>query len=260
MSKPKLLLDEKHPTWYSLCSTVADRSSTIPQNQQIPSAVLSKFRSAADDLLEKERQSYMKFRESSGDVDSSWVERTTKSGTLSDRIASMTLLIGESPVHRLEMLGELIDLAGKDKRISVMAGDALRDIFTQTLLPPDRQLVTMARRPLEKYTKNVQESLSPKVLMLWRYEEKLRGKHREFLGVVESWLSSPLDAQKKYGLHTAISLLSSSPEAESNILSLVVNKLGDPAKKAAAAAGHQLRRLLDEHPNMTDVVAKEESV
>ena len=55
----------------------------------------------------------------------------------------------------------------------------------QVLLPEDRKLVALSKRPLEKYTKDVKESLSPKVLMLWKYEELLKGCYNRFLTLIE---------------------------------------------------------------------------
>ena len=41
------------------------------------------------------------------------------------------------------------------------------------------------------------------------------------------------------------------------ILMLIVNKLGDPARKTSAAAGHELRRVLKHHPSMQVVISRE---
>jgi len=58
-------------------------------------------------------------------------------------------------------------------------------------------------------------------------------------------------------LQSAGNLLSSAPEGEAALLSMMVNKLGDPSKKTSSAAGHQLRSVLRKHPNMQVVVARE---
>jgi hypothetical protein len=47
------------------------------------------------------------------------------------------------------------------------------------------------------------------------------------------------------------------PEGEEELLTLIVNKIGDPGRKIASAAGHQLRGVLEEHPVMVNVVARE---
>jgi hypothetical protein len=40
---------------------------------------------------------------------------------------------------------------------------------------------------------------------------------------------------------------------------LIVNKIGDPGRKIASAAGHQLRLILEDHPVMVNVIAREVS-
>ena len=70
-------------------------------------------------------------------------------------------------------------------------------------------------------------------------------------------LREGLEITKVAALRTAGSLLRSVPEGEAQILTLMVNKLGDPIKKPSAAAGHELRQVLQEHPNMQNVIARE---
>jgi len=52
-------------------------------------------------------------------------------------------------------------------------------------------------------------------------------------------------------------LLKAKPEGEQNLLTLLVNKLGDQEKKIASKASHLLSLLLQEHPAMKLIVIKE---
>ena len=70
-------------------------------------------------------------------------------------------------------------------------------------------------------------------------------------------LQEGVEMQKISILQSAGNFLSSVPEGESFVLSMIVNKLGDPMKKTASAAGHQLRLVLQKHPNMRLIVARE---
>jgi hypothetical protein len=70
-------------------------------------------------------------------------------------------------------------------------------------------------------------------------------------------LKDGMEMSKISALRTASTLLRSTPEGEMQLLGMVVNKLGDPSKKIAAAAGHELRRVLDQHANMQAVIARE---
>ena len=62
---------------------------------------------------------------------------------------------------------------------------------------------------------------------------------------------------KRFALDTAVELLARKAEQEAALLSLVVNKLGDPERKIAARAGSALRDLLRRHGAMTAVVVRE---
>ena len=83
-----------------------------------------------------------------------------------------------------------------------MASEALLDLFTHSLMPPDRRLFNLDRRPLGQYNRSSSvriegvgvagsknkkgtgttkgwgsESLSPLTLLLWRYEETLKRRY-----------------------------------------------------------------------------------
>jgi ribosome biogenesis protein MAK21 len=73
-------------------------------------------------------------------------------------------------------------------------------------------------------------------------------------------LKDGMEMSKISALRTTSTLLRSTPEGEKQLLGMLVNKLGDPSKKIAAAAGHELRRVLEKHANMQVVIAREVSI
>lgn len=92
----------------------------------------------------------------------------------------------------------------------------------------------------------------------------MKNKYSSFItGYLGKTLSQNVTAEesktKINALRTACSLLKGIPEGEQTLLSLIVNKVGDPSKKIAAAAGHELRRILETHPAMTKIIAREVS-
>ena len=93
--------------------------------------------------------------------------------------------------------------------------------------------------------------------MLWRHEELLKQHYSSFLNLLRTMLDFSLPQTKLYALRCCGNLLSSAPECESTLLSMLVNKLGDPHPKPAAAAAHNLRTVLSEHPAMSAVVCRE---
>jgi ribosome biogenesis protein MAK21 len=123
--------------------------------------------------------------------------------------------------------------------------------------------VTLAQRPFYRYEnkvsgENTKKTLSPRILLLWRFEEMVKDKYELFLRkYMAQTLQDGVEMQKIATLRSAASLLKSVPEGETQILSMIANKLGDPMKKTAAAAGHQLRLVVLEHPKMQVVIARE---
>jgi ribosome biogenesis protein MAK21 len=223
------------------------------------STLVLKYRSEADELYRREVQNFGK----SGSSDERWVENTMKRGTLKDRIAAMSVVVSTNPVHKLYALDGLLQMAGcsggqTNARMAQMAAEALEDLFISTLLPPNRKLVPLDQRPLYRY--EGQKTLSPRILLLWRYEEMIKEKFQLFISqYLMQTLKDGIEMSKISALRTASALLRSIPEGEMQLLGMVANKLGDPSKKIAAAAGQELRRVLDQHANMQVVIAREVS-
>lgn len=70
-------------------------------------------------------------------------------------------------------------------------------------------------------------------------------------------LQSGKEPNKIKGIISASNLLRSCPEKESFLLTMIVNKFGDPEKKIASKATYNLKQILNVHPNMASVVVME---
>lgn len=81
--------------------------------------------------------------------------------------------------------------------------------------------------------------------------------HIEFLRNVQAAIQGNQDAQKNAAIICSSKLLNYSPEKEQMLLSMLVNKLGDPSNKVAAKALHHLSDVAYRHPAMCEVIAKE---
>ena len=263
-------LSEDAPSWYKVAETVPGRNEAT--SSDLPSRdIVEKYRHDASDLLRKEVQLFG----TKGDTkDMSWIQSTISKGTLKDRIAAMSVVVSTHPVHKFHALDGLLQMAGclsegqANSRVAQLAAEALGDLFVNTFLPADRKLLTLAQRPLNLYEqpskhdstngKHSKRTLSPRVLLLWRFEEMVKEKYnlfvRQYLGYT---LREAPEQQKISALRLASMLLSSVPEGEAVVLHMMCNKLGDPEKKVAAAAAHEMRNVLNTHPAMRDVVARE---
>jgi ribosome biogenesis protein MAK21 len=146
-----------------------------------------------------------------------------------------------------------------NSRVGQLASEALSDLFANTLLPKHRKLIPLEARPLYLY--EGKRTLSPRVLLLWRYEEMIKQRYASFLSrYLGRTLAGEDEQSKKTALVTASLLLKDIPEGEEILLPMIVNKIGDPGRKVASAAGHQLRLILEEHPVMTSIIAREVSL
>lgn len=74
---------------------------------------------------------------------------------------------------------------------------------------------------------------------------------------VQNAIQSGQDANKKQAIICAAKLLSYAPEKEQMLLSMLVNKLGDPSKMIASKALHHLTEVSHKHPAMCGVIVNE---
>eukprot|EP00980_Cylindrotheca_fusiformis_P020613 scaffold7679_cov134-Cylindrotheca_fusiformis.AAC.4 len=266
-------LNENASAWYDYGKEMSGRNGTIysdpPQiTHRSNSDLVSKYRATADTVYQREIQSAG--RNNIRHSDERWVENTMRKGTLKDRIAATSVMVTTDPVHKFYALDGLLSMAGcaesggkSNSRVAQLSAQALEDLFINALLPKDRRLLSLSERPLYLYEpsrsgKNTQQTLSPRILLLWRFEEMIKSKYELFLRkYISHTLKEGVEMHKIAALQSAAALLIATPEGESQLLTMIVNKLGDPGKKTAAAAGHQLRMIMKTHPNMQLVIARE---
>ncbi|KAJ3051445.1 hypothetical protein HK097_007531, partial [Rhizophlyctis rosea] len=206
----------------------------------------------AQQLWEADVQKYEKSKTMSA-ADRDFIATVLKSGTVTDKVSALTLLIQESPVHSLDALRDQLvhGMARKKaRREAILAIDSIKDLFLNNLLP-DRKLRYFRDQPLlSPHTKNVH-------LVLWFFEDSLKKLYFDFIKLLEELSRDPLLHVKNKMLTYISDLLSSKPEQEQNLLALLVNKLGDLDRKLASKASHLLAQLLLQHPNMKLVVVRE---
>ena len=97
---------------------------------------------------------------------------------------------------------------------------------------------------------------SPAFLVLWAFEEELRAVYGAFLSALEDGANDAMAHMKRSSMRCAAQLLEGAPEGEGRLLSLLVNKLGDPDRKVATNAQHHLHTLCLKHTAMKTVVVK----
>jgi ribosome biogenesis protein MAK21 len=251
----KSLLSRQPPgPWYSLALVLPPSSAVSGQLANIPprtTVTIEKIREKIEMLLNTETTAFEARASSSQSL--GWLQQANRGGTTADRVAAMALLVQESPIANLKSLDGLIAMMkkrGGARGVVVSALDALKELWIDVLLPPDRKLRYLDVQPL-------QEPSPPRVLLYWGFEDSLKGRFATFLEALEALTLDNLEHLKDRGVKAAYDILTSRPEGEAALLAMLVNKLGDPSRKLASKVGYLLNRLLSNHPGMKLVVVRE---
>ncbi|KND90402.1 Ribosome biogenesis protein MAK21 [Tolypocladium ophioglossoides CBS 100239] len=192
------------------------------------------------------------------------------SGTLTDKVSALTLAIQESPVHNTRAFDALMTLASKKSRAQAIgAVGALVDLLGPgTLLPSNRRLRTFQSQPglLGALQRNSIKSWNPsqrlpgKVtgahLIAWIYEDWLKETYFKIIQLLEAWCSDEIEYSRMKAVDFVYGLLKDKPEQESNLLTLLVNKLGDRDRKIASRASYLLLQLQVSHPGMKPIIVR----
>ncbi|KAI8820210.1 CBF/Mak21 family-domain-containing protein [Fimicolochytrium jonesii] len=206
----------------------------------------------AEVLYQQEVEKFEKSKSMSS-ADKEFIGTVLKSGTVTDKVSALTLLVQESPLHTLGHLrDQLVNGMARKKarREAVMAIDSVKDLLLGSVLP-DRKLKYFRDQPLDS------KSVKPVHLIAWYFEDGLKKIYFDFIKLLEELGRDPLLHVKNKMIQYIFDLLAAKPEQEQNLLSLLVNKLGDQERKLASKSGHLLSKLLLQHPVMKLVVIKE---
>ena len=247
-TEPLITLSEEDK-WYDLSSSF---DSIDPIAHRTSKENIKTIVAFAEQTFHAEVALHHKLKSSSGfSQDQKWVDEVLKSGTLSDKVAALALQVQQSPPHELEALDSLITLAlKKEQRTSQLALEALKDLLTHNLLP-DRRLKPIMTQPLG-YTE-----LTPQAVTLFWFEVELMKRTERIIEAIESGLKSTVDYFKRFCMEVVYDWIVAKPEQEGRLLSLLVNKLGDPTNKICSKCVELLGKLVCRHTAMKGIVVRE---
>ena len=107
-------------------------------------------------VLERETVRFTELKEGANDAEYEHMQRVIETGTLSDKIAGLTVLISNAAIYHVSILDRLLAMVErKGKREAKLAAEALKELFQTHLLPPDRELVAFEDRPVLKSKVNI---------------------------------------------------------------------------------------------------------
>ncbi|KAH8199917.1 hypothetical protein TruAng_005913 [Truncatella angustata] len=229
---------------------------------------IASLKTHAKSLLEEDSATHSATLSSSSSH--KFMSEIMSSGTMSDKTSALTLAIQESPVHSIKALENLIALATKRSRGQALAAAAaLVDLLGPgSLLPSDRRLRPFTAQPgligtlqkqKVKYWSDKQElpgRITKEHLISWAFEDWLKEAYFRIIQAIETWCNDEIEYSRVRAIDMVYALLKDKPEQESNLLRLLVNKLGDREKKIASRASYLMLQLLNMHPGMKAVAIK----
>jgi ribosome biogenesis protein MAK21 len=154
-----------------------------------------------------------------------WLQQAQRGGTTSDKVAAMALLVQENPIANLRSLDALINMAAKRGGARAVVGtalDALKELWLEVLLPPERKLKFFEQQSLSLIKPGKEGDTA---LLLWAFEDALKKRYAVFVDHVDHLSRDNLEFVKDRASKTAYDLLAARPEAEAALLSTLVNKL-----------------------------------
>lgn len=237
------------PQWWLIGEEEKGQAAT-PRKRAKPEL----FQKMCTDRHEEMRKVYESAM--SRDSEQCWLRKVSSEGTSGDRVASLTMLIQVCPVFSTPYIKSLLSMASKAARSdSVMAVDALKDLFISNLLP-DRKLKTFVEmEPISP--KGMKKSAFTELCVRCFFEDFLKTAFAAFVQVLGEAAHNAVTFFKTKAVRIAYELLSAKPEQEKALLGLLVNKFGDTAPKVSSNVSYCIKQLLQAHPGMKLVVAKE---
>lgn len=261
------LIFEARPDWHA--ATLQELPKPVLNEAGPFREIISNLKDYAMALLEEDSNLYAS-KHLSSSSSHRFLSTIMSSGTLSDKVSALTLVIQESPVHTTKSFESLLILAKKRSRgQAVTALGALKDLLgVGVVLPADRRLRTFATQPgllgtLEetpisdwRQGQKLPGQITKTHLISWAYEDWLKESYFDMLKVLEGWCNDEIVYARSSAITYVYELLKEKPEQESNLLRLLVNKLGDPDKKISSRTSYLLLQLQTSHPLMKPIVIR----
>jgi ribosome biogenesis protein MAK21 len=258
---------EARPDWHA--ALLPDLPDPDISELALPGELTTELKRHARNLLEMDSNLYTSNHLSSTSSQR-FLSTIMSSGTLSDKVSALTLVVQESPVHTIKSFESLLALAKKRSRgQAVTALGAIKDLLgVGVILPADRRLRhfesqpgllgTLQADPIRNWKSG--DALPGRItnthMISWAYEDWLKETYFDVLKVLETWCNDEVIYARGRAVTYVYELLREKPEQESNLLRLLVNKLGDPDKKIASRTSYLILQLQTTHPLMKLIIIR----
>ncbi|XP_037933758.1 uncharacterized protein F23B12.7 [Teleopsis dalmanni] len=245
--------DDPQTKWFNAFPQYAstDEDVDIKDNEQM--TLYNMCKSSFDE----EMPSYLKRNPS----DARWLQTALHKGTAKDRANAGALLVTSNPLANLEALSTLINFTKLSNKSCVEVIGILTDLWKEVLLPPQRKLLSLQMRGADWKTIRKDTLLTKeqqrRIYAYWYFENELKDHYFEFLKNLQQGMQAGQENNKNHSIVCAAQLLAFAPEKEQMLLTMLINKLGDPVAKVASKALYHLTEVAHKHPNMCGVIVAE---
>lgn len=165
-----------------------------------------------------------------------------KSGTSSDKVAALALMVQESPVHNLSALSTFVNMAKVSKKhqfilvlgvltahcvivellhnmliIPCMFTETLTELFISDLLRPGgKKLLKFNKQPLSRLSELCENdnSLRRKRLCYWLFEDKLKSLYEQFVKLLNEAGHDSVTSNREKSVAAMLRLLLENREQE----------------------------------------------
>ncbi|KAL1412536.1 RNA-binding ribosome biosynthesis protein mak21 [Vanrija albida] len=244
------------PNWASLVPELAPPSKPLGK---VAPHVLNNLRQRSERLLEN-----LPAPQRGGSAaDAKFVSEILSAGTHQDKLSALVLLVRESPIHAVKEIEKLRAMAGwrdgapgggggRDERMATIR--ALADWWVTGGGKEAGKLRYFGDQPLLAHP-----DVTDRHLVVYAFEDFLKKWFFNILQILEALTHDTLPYIRTKAMDIVFRLLAGNAEQEQNLLRLGVNKLGDNDRSVASKASHHILQLLQVHPAMKTVVAREVS-
>lgn len=239
--------------WFNVFPDYSSSEEVLDMKEQEQLELYNICKNAFD----AEMTTFLKYNAS----DARWLQTALRKGTAKDRANAGALLVTSNPLGNLEALNTLIGFTKISNKASNDVVTILVDLWKKVLLPPHRKLLSLQFRgadcKLVRKNTDLSKDKQRRIYAYWFFENELKELYFEFLKNLQQAVQTGQEHNKNAGIVAASQLLSFAPEKEQMLLTLLINKLGDPTAKVASKALHHLTEVAHRHPNMCGVIVAE---
>lgn len=233
-----------------------DGYNTVGELVDMKDAEIAELRKLCRVAFEAECRNQMKNNPS----DAKWLMTALEKGTSRDRANAGALLVQTNPLCNVQALESIVGMVKLSNKGHVDVVEVVSELMLNSIMPAFRKLISIPLRGADwKNVKNLdlEKGLRDRIFAHWHFEDMLRDIYFAFLNNLSALVQTGQDATKLKIIQYASKLFTIIPEKEAYLLSLLVNKLGDPNKKVAVKALYHLTEVVKKHTAMCPVIVTE---